>query len=139
MLDMPTAVTLPALAALLAGAAWPLLARRRRGMEERQRLQQLADAAVEGLLVCQGDVIVSVRPVDIRAQVIQVSQLAVAEHRDRHIRGLRFRVVRIQREFLRGNAMGIASLVELFNEVACVPAKRMALRGPESERMAVGN
>ncbi len=59
MLDMPTAVTLPALAALLAGAAWPLLARRRRGVEERQRLQQLADAAVEGLLVCRGDDVIA--------------------------------------------------------------------------------
>jgi hypothetical protein len=46
---------------------------------------------------------------------------------------------RVQREFVRGDAMGIATLVDLVNEVACVSAKRMALRAPDTERLAVGN
>lgn len=46
---------------------------------------------------------------------------------------------RVQREFIHGDAMGIATIVDLVNEVACVSAKRMALRAPDAERMAVGN
>lgn len=46
---------------------------------------------------------------------------------------------RLQRDFVRGDAMGIATLVDLVNEVACVSAKRMALSAPEAERLAVGN
>lgn len=46
---------------------------------------------------------------------------------------------RVQRDFTRGDAMGIATLVDLVNEVACVSAKRMALKAPDAERIAVGN
>jgi len=46
--------------------------------------------------------------------------------------------LRAQREFLRGDAMGVAALVEQFNEVACVPVKGVALRTPDFERLAVG-
>lgn len=46
---------------------------------------------------------------------------------------------RVQREFARGDAMGIATLVDLVNEAACVSAKRMALRAQDTERLAVGN
>lgn len=46
---------------------------------------------------------------------------------------------RVQREFARGDAMGIATLVDLINEAACVSAKRMALRAHDTERLAVGN
>jgi hypothetical protein len=46
---------------------------------------------------------------------------------------------RVQRDFVRGDAMGIATLVDLVNEVACVSAKRMALRAQDAERLAVGN
>ncbi|MCC6796128.1 MAG: hypothetical protein IT366_13495 [Candidatus Hydrogenedentes bacterium] len=46
---------------------------------------------------------------------------------------------RVQRDFARGDAMGIATLVDLVNEVACVSAKRMALRAHDTERLAVGN
>lgn len=46
---------------------------------------------------------------------------------------------RVQREFVRGDAMGIATLVDLVNEAACVSAKRMALRAQDTERLAVGN
>lgn len=46
---------------------------------------------------------------------------------------------RLQRDFVRGDAMGIAALVDLVNEVACLSAKRMALNAPEAERLAVGN
>ncbi len=46
---------------------------------------------------------------------------------------------RVQRDFARGDAMGIATLVDLVNEAACVSAKRMALRAHDTERLAVGN
>lgn len=46
--------------------------------------------------------------------------------------------LRAQLEFLRGDAMGIAALVDQFNEAACVPAKGVALRTPDYLRLAVG-
>ncbi|MCC6487351.1 MAG: hypothetical protein IT364_07610 [Candidatus Hydrogenedentes bacterium] len=46
---------------------------------------------------------------------------------------------RVQEEFLRGDTAGIATLVDQFNEVACVPAKGVALRPFDSQRIAVGN
>jgi hypothetical protein len=46
---------------------------------------------------------------------------------------------RVQRDFARGDAMGVATLVDLVNETACVSAKRMALRAQDTERLAVGN
>lgn len=46
---------------------------------------------------------------------------------------------RVQYYLLRGDTLGMASMVDAFNDVACVPAKRLALRGPELERLAVGN
>jgi len=46
---------------------------------------------------------------------------------------------RMQQDFIRGDAMGVATMVDTFNEVACVSAKRMALRAPDADRLAVGN
>ena len=46
---------------------------------------------------------------------------------------------RVHHDFVRGDAMGIAALVDSVNEVACISAKRMALNAPGAERLAVGN
>ena len=46
---------------------------------------------------------------------------------------------RVQCDFLNGDAAGIATLVNQFNEVACVSAKRVALRPSVGSQPAVAN
>jgi hypothetical protein len=65
--------------------------------------------------------------------LIRLARLAGYEQREREF------VSRVQRDLVTGDTAGIATLVDQFNEAACIPAKRVALRPFDSARLAVGN
>ncbi len=67
------------------------------------------------------------------ANLVQLARLAGYAKREREF------VSRVYEEFLTGDAAGIATLVDQFNEIACVPAKGVALHPFDSSRVAVGN
>jgi len=65
--------------------------------------------------------------------LVQLARLAGYESRERQF------VSRAQHELVGGDTSGIATLVDLFNEAVCIPAKGIALKPYEPSRMAVGN